>query len=221
MYCTECGKKNHKQSRLCWNCGTNISQYISSYQKNSRDLSSVTNRPQKISKPFFLGSIAVGLVLGQLLRVLTWGTVNPLQTLASFMSLYGTVVLLILIYRMWDSVQDGYARTSPGKAVGFLFIPLFNLYWIFQAVWGFSQDFNRYISRYGLNIKPLPENLFMAVIVLPLVAVVIAAMAAEYYSGFLFVISLLAYLAHLVLMLVIVDKVCDGVNSIHMTGEQP
>ena len=122
---------------------------------------------------------------------------------------------------MWDSIQDGYARTSPGKAVGFLFIPLFNLYWIFLAIWGFSQDFNRYIKRHGMTIKPLPENLFWAAIALPLVAIGTAAMAGEYRSVFLLVISSLMYVLFLVLILVIVGKVCDGVNSIHLAGEKP
>jgi hypothetical protein len=39
------------------------------------------------------------------------------------------------LYRAWKCLQPGgLARTTPGKAIGFLFIPFFNLYWIFQAI---------------------------------------------------------------------------------------
>jgi hypothetical protein len=42
--------------------------------------------------------------------------------------LYGAVVQMMLIYNAWSAINDGQARTTPGKAVGFLLIPLFNIY---------------------------------------------------------------------------------------------
>ena len=61
------------------------------------------------------------------------------------------VLQFILIYKLWKVVQDGYASTSAGKAVGFLFIPLFNYYWMFRAFWGLSKDLNGYIDRHFAN----------------------------------------------------------------------
>ena len=46
------------------------------------------------------------------------------------------VFYFIMLYRLWQTVQDGRARTTPGKAIGFLFIPFFNIYWQFVAIWG-------------------------------------------------------------------------------------
>jgi len=37
------------------------------------------------------------------------------------------VLYYILLYRFWDVIQDGSPRTTPGKGIGFLFIPFFNL----------------------------------------------------------------------------------------------
>lgn len=71
----------------------------------------------------------------------------------------GGVLQYILIYKFWQIVQDGFARTSPGKAVGFLFIPFFNFYWLFVAYFGLSRDFKSYIERhlpYGSVRKPHP-----------------------------------------------------------------
>ena len=31
---------------------------------------------------------------------------------------------------------------TPGKAVGFLFIPVFGLYWMFVSIWGLGKVFN-------------------------------------------------------------------------------
>lgn len=50
--------------------------------------------------------------------------------------LFGLAALIfkcILLYRCWALVPPERAATTPGKAVGFLFIPFFNLYWNFVA----------------------------------------------------------------------------------------
>ncbi|MDO4551096.1 MAG: hypothetical protein Q4C96_07580 [Planctomycetia bacterium] len=56
----------------------------------------------------------------------------------------------ILIYRCWSVIQDEYVRTTPGRAVKFLFIPVFNLYWIFVAILGLAQDMNVFCNRYDI-----------------------------------------------------------------------
>lgn len=60
----------------------------------------------------------------------------------------GAVLQYILIYKFWQVIQDGFARTSPGKAVGFLFIPFFNFYWMYVAYHGLAKDMNAYIDRH-------------------------------------------------------------------------
>lgn len=37
----------------------------------------------------------------------------------------------VLLYQCWAALPEPYRATTPGKAVGFLFIPIFNLYWMF------------------------------------------------------------------------------------------
>lgn len=70
----------------------------------------------------------------------------------SFVTLIAGILLLIIIYRSWKVVQDGYASTTPGKAIGFLFIPFFNFYWLFKAFAGLSVDQNSFIDRhFGQN----------------------------------------------------------------------
>jgi hypothetical protein len=68
--------------------------------------------------------------------------------LGTLLQTAGGVVYLFLLYRAWRVVQDGQARTTPGKAVGFLFIPYFNLYWIFVALFGLPKNLNAFIHRH-------------------------------------------------------------------------
>jgi hypothetical protein len=60
----------------------------------------------------------------------------------------GGVLQYILVYKFWQILQDGFARTTPGKAVGFMFIPFFNFYWLFVAYYGLSKDQDAYIKRH-------------------------------------------------------------------------
>ncbi|MEI7910740.1 MAG: DUF4339 domain-containing protein [Verrucomicrobiota bacterium] len=74
------------------------------------------------------------------------------------------VLNYIYLARIWSALQYGRPRTTPGKAVGLLFVPFFNLYWLFVAFYGLAQDWNRITTRFGdLNRAPkLSEGLFLA-----------------------------------------------------------
>jgi hypothetical protein len=115
--------------------------------------------------------------------------------------MYGAVVVLVLFYKMWAAIQDGHARTTPGKAVGFLFIPLFNLYWAFQAIWGFAKDYNAYLIRHSVNAPKLPEGLFLAYVILVLCAVIP-------------LLGLLLALVNFVILIIMVMKICDAINAL-------
>ena len=70
----------------------------------------------------------------------------------------------IYLHRIWSVLQHGRPRTTPDKAIGLLFVPLFNLYWFFVAFYGLAQDWNRITTQYpDLNRAPkLNEKLFLA-----------------------------------------------------------
>ena len=76
---------------------------------------------------------------------------------------FGSIVSLIYLHRAWKSLQFGMPRCTPGKAVGFLFIPFFNLYWIFVAYYGLAQDWNRIRGTFpNLATAPrLSEGVFL------------------------------------------------------------
>ena len=72
----------------------------------------------------------------------------------------GMVVLIvslifwcILHYHLWKVIPRDIARTTPGKAVGLLFIPLFNLYWAFVSCLGLSKDLNKTLQQRGIQYR--------------------------------------------------------------------
>jgi GYF domain 2 len=79
--------------------------------------------------------------------------------LIPFASIGYIVVFYILLYRCWSLIQDGSARTTPGKAVGFGFIPYFSYYWVFVAIRGLAQDMNRYCREHSIPAPVINEEL--------------------------------------------------------------
>ncbi|MEK6233369.1 MAG: hypothetical protein N2C14_01525, partial [Planctomycetales bacterium] len=69
----------------------------------------------------------------------------------------GVVLEMRLLFKMWSAIQDGEPRTTPGEAIGYLFIPGFNLYWMFQAYWGWARDFNRYVKKQRIDAPHVSE----------------------------------------------------------------
>lgn len=60
------------------------------------------------------------------------------------------VFFFMILHRGWQLVQDGQTDVTPGKAVGFCFIPFYNLYWIFVAVAGLPKQLNRVADARGV-----------------------------------------------------------------------
>ena len=111
-------------------------------------------------------------------------------------------VILSLTYEMWSSIEDIHARMSPGKAVGFLFIPLYNIYWMYQVLVGFVEDYNDFISRNEIKTPILEDGVFKIFFFLTLISLV------PYIGGF-------AALANLVVGAIMISKICDAVNAVN------
>jgi hypothetical protein len=79
--------------------------------------------------------------------------------LIPFASIGYIVVFYILLYRCWSLIQDGNPQTTPGRAVGFCFIPYFSYYWVFIAIRGLAQDMNRYCREHSIDSPVINEEL--------------------------------------------------------------
>jgi len=134
---------------------------------NGDDLAFNSNKPrvtrEGLRKLFIWWLVTYGLSIGYYAIFGFMGAIvsNPNHIseqfpvlLMSLMCIFGLCLLTssilsyVILYKFWRVVQDGYASTSAGKAIGFMFIPLFNFYWMFKAYWGLSKDLNQYIQRH-------------------------------------------------------------------------
>ncbi len=70
------------------------------------------------------------------------------------------VYTILILAKMWGAINDGFARTTPGTAIGLLFIPFFNIYWNFQVWSGFTKDYDAFVDRYKLPVAYLGSAAF-------------------------------------------------------------
>lgn len=89
-----------------------------------------------------------------------------LALIGFFVNIAAVVFGCIHLYRCWKLLQDGKARTTPGKAVGFMFIPFFNLYWVFVAIAGLAKDVNQYLNERNIAGPRMNEGLALTTAIL-------------------------------------------------------
>ena len=169
------------------------------------EMSNSNNSRKTLSKAFYLISFiaASGLLLALSIMQKTDGAgiVNIFLP-----ALYLIIVLCIFLYKVWSAIQDGKARTTPGKAVGFLFIPIYNIYWMFQAILGFAKDYNAYIERHGIKAPKLSEGLFLALCIFNLVEGAAQSMPVA--------IGISVLIVSFILGLMTINSACNAVNRL-------
>jgi amino acid transporter len=103
---------------------------------------------------------------------------------ALWVCIYGAIVL----HRAWRTLQGSTARTTPGKAVGYLFIPFFGLYWVFQAYHGWAKDYNQHLVSQGLDQpdKRASEGLFLATCILMVCGIIPILGLVAQFVGIIF-----------------------------------
>ncbi len=94
------------------------------------------------------------------MRLYWWGMG---LTVSMIGALVGVILLMIVQYRAWRMIQSMRPRTTPGRAVGFQFIPFFNLYWAFVAYPGLAKDMNTFNKRHGVSQARVSEGMGLAI----------------------------------------------------------
>ncbi len=75
----------------------------------------------------------------------------------------GAACYFVLLYRAWALIRDDRSGPRPGRAVGLLFVPFFNLYWVFVGIWGLARRLNRFAHRYDLETPTASQPLGFAI----------------------------------------------------------
>ena len=77
-------------------------------------------------------------------------------------------IFYFLLYKGWEAVPENSRGLKPWKAIGQLFIPLFNYYWLFVGIKELPKELNAYIAKNGVQTAPLSESLALWLCILPL-----------------------------------------------------
>lgn len=87
-----------------------------------------------------LHHVTVGLALvAMLANALNPGTSS---NLVGVLQLCAFGILSVIVRRAWAGIDGGADRLSPAKAQGFLWIPLYNFYWVFPALVSLASQTN-------------------------------------------------------------------------------
>ncbi|MBN2182990.1 MAG: DUF4339 domain-containing protein [Sedimentisphaerales bacterium] len=134
-------------------------------------------------------------------------------------ALAGTVLGYIILYRSWLLIQGGNARTTAGQAVGFCFIPFFNLYWIYVAFVGLSKDLNSYCQERQIAAPVVNESMALTYYILSLVNLLTIPLSFVPYVGI--VVSILLGVPVTILYIILMKQFTDTGMSILEQKMQP
>jgi serine/threonine protein kinase/Tfp pilus assembly protein PilE len=192
--CPECGAKNQLQpgddpgALRCGKCRRELG--VNTFSRNnspkpaesnssiiSTNAATISFKP--ISHKSFIwatvgGLFALGIGLLQGDSNETFAGIAFLVFFASWSFAY--IYHYVALYRCWSVLQGSTARTTPGSAVVRLFIPFYNIYWIFVAYKGLAEDANRFAELYGLKSR-ISAGLSLAVcisMIVPYANIIIA-----------------------------------------------
>jgi len=85
------------------------------------------------------------------------------------------IINIVWLYKMWSWIPPEQRHTkmwnkyiSPGTAVGFMFIPYFNIYWMFVIYLGMADVFERMNVQYPTT-QPSPRTMALVALIVPFV----------------------------------------------------
>ncbi len=149
---------------------------------------------------YMLVFIVAGVLtaLGFALAILA-GNINIFFFFVVPIILFANVVAFVLHYKLWKAIQDPYSIVTPGKAVGYLFIPFYNIYWLFRSIYGFAVEHNDYIQRREIETKRLPSPIYLLQCVLVICMAALSAMDSDWAKVLYFLVFLVAYFNFLIM----------------------
>ena len=77
-------------------------------------------------------------------------------------SLCMAICFYTIIFRIWKSIQPFGVRTSPVAAIGYSFVPLFNLYWVFHVYYVWALNFNSKVRKFHPLLPPISTVVALA-----------------------------------------------------------
>jgi len=170
----------------------------------------------RLSLSFYMLSFIISSVIILLIYVAAWVEGWPEWTLVViFPAICWLSVFFLLIYKAWKAIQwEGATskpgiKVTPGRAVGFFLIPIWNIYWVYVAIYGWAKNYNAYLRHHKLNLPFVSERPFLF-FVLTWYAVV----ATSFLPDEIFSIWLGLFLIFIALGALAINEIVSGVNRL-------
>lgn len=179
MFCKYCGTILEPDGSFCSECGGKVGFHENKNQttlprdKKNRvtphaakpvvaaDLKNHVTHPGMYYLMLFVGLVPIALVISFHITQRQDMTVRQIVGLAVYLNLMSTLFLQVYIYQFWRYLlisADGTGLEnkvgSPGRAVGFGFIPVYNVFhWNFVVISGFATTFNDLAQKKGFKTR--------------------------------------------------------------------
>ena len=169
----------------------------------------------KVHTNYYLAAVIAGFSLNILLGIITSfiarehsSDVIAWQSAQMIPGMILTITICVLWYRAWTLLQAGDVMTTPGKAVGFLFIPIFNLYWLFKVSYGFATTYNKLFVKGVEESNSLSTGIF---IVYPAYFIILSILSLTPLAMTMFWPVFLG--VAMVITIMLVRTVCGAINK--------
>ncbi len=187
-FCDQCGAAVSPDARFCRQCG---------YERTTADFASgavsqVGSASSACPYPAYgdqrmVGSLdpplAATIFFSVVLTLAAFFAPNAVEQSDEAAALYSLLILglvvptiiasCILMYRWWACLPPGWRQTSPGRAVGFSFIPFYCFYWWFIAYGGLASDLNQFMDAHSVHGKRVSTGLAHGYVIVSILGIVL------------------------------------------------
>ena len=148
--CMSCGAKPTGHRKFCRQCGGGVGPEQVVCTKCGAGIAGVSGSDGSVGAPSNAKSKTLNLYFMIFWICMAVGYPLSAATIGIAVLIAGMIFAFMLLYQLWQLIPEDIARTTPGKAVGFCFIPFFNLYWVFVAYKGLGADMNQTLQQRGI-----------------------------------------------------------------------
>jgi hypothetical protein len=131
---------------------------------------------------------------------------DSLEVILSIPSLVAIIYACILHYKCWEAIDESNRAITPGKAVGLMFVPLYNFYWAF-ITW---PKLVRGLRNSGHTLPYETGGLALAFSILT-----VCALTLSWFPYF----AVLIGIGHLTIFILLYSQIVSAINLKQMQSE--